>query len=222
MRAVVVDNAATPLRIVTATSLKAEWSAPRTDEAIVRRGRAADFGTAVHEALERVDLRRPDEIEAVCAAVASEAGMAARAGEMAELVGRVMASATIERALRSRRLLREAPFSAPLPGESGLAEGRIDLLFEEDGELVIVDFKTDAVSASEVDARAEHYRRQGQVYAWAARHATGMAVREVVFLFARVEGERGESRMACDAPFMAAAEALMRNPTADLEDELAV
>ena len=149
----------------------------------------------------------------VCAAVASEAGMAARAGEMRSGGGGVLASETIARALRSRRLLREAPFTAPLPEESGLAEGRIDLLFEEDGELVIVDFKTDAVSAAEVEARAEHYRRQAQVYAWAARRATGMTVREVVFLFARVEGERGASRMACDATFMAEAEALMRDPT---------
>ena len=221
-REVLIDGAAMPLRIVTATSLKAEWSAPRTEEAIVRRGRAADFGSAVHAALERVDLRRPEDVERVCAAVASEEGMEARAGEMAELVRRVMDSATIARALRSRRLLREAPFSAALPDMTGLAEGRIDLLFEEDGELVIVDFKTDAVSASDVEARAEHYRRQALVYAWAARRATGIRVREVVFLFARVEGERGASSMACDEAFMAEAEALMLEPTPDLEEELAV
>jgi ATP-dependent exoDNAse (exonuclease V) beta subunit len=89
-------------------------------------------------------------------------------------------------------MLLEAPFVAGLPSTNGngtvpegLAEGRIDLLFEEDGELVIVDFKTDSVTGAEIDARAGHYRNQSLVYAWAAHRATGMAVREVVFAFAR-------------------------------------
>ena len=78
------------------------------------------------------------------------------------------------------------PFTAALPdGTEGLAEGRIDLLFVEDGEIIVVDFKTDNVRTSEVAERAAHYRPQALVYAWAAHRATGMPVREVVFLFAR-------------------------------------
>jgi ATP-dependent exoDNAse (exonuclease V) beta subunit len=154
-------------------------------------------------------------------AIAAEFGLPGREDEIADVSRRALASEVIARALRSKRVLREAAFSAPLPhgDEPGLAEGRIDLLFEEDGEIVIVDFKTDSVTAAEVEARTEHYRRQALVYAWAVRQATGMAAREVVFLFARAETER---RMLCDAAFMEEAEALMRDPTADLEEEVAL
>jgi ATP-dependent helicase/nuclease subunit A len=112
-------------------------------------------------------------------------------------------------------MLRETPFAVALPAgeERGAAEGRIDLLFEEDGEIVIVDFKTDAVTGDEIDARAGLYRNQALVYAWAACAATGMPVREVIFLFARTGVEKA---MAADAAFMAEAEELMRGAGAGL------
>ena len=52
------------------------------------------------------------------------------------------------------------------------------------------------------------YGKQAQIYAWAAHRATGMPVREVVFLFARIPKE---SATLVDAAFMAAADALMRD-----------
>ncbi len=213
-----VDDAATPYRIVTATSLKAEWerSADVTSDDAIRRGRATEFGTAVHELLEKIDLSRPQDIPALATAIAAQSGLNDRADEIEQLARNTLASDVVARALRSRHLLREVPFTAPLPEGDGLAEGRIDLLFEEDSPggrgIVVVDFKTDAVrSEREVDERAAHYRNQALVYTWAAHRATSMPVREVVFLFARIALEHNT---IVDDAFMAEAEALMRDAIA--------
>ncbi|HYM15240.1 MAG TPA: UvrD-helicase domain-containing protein [Dehalococcoidia bacterium] len=214
-RAALVDTAAAPARVVTATALKPEWEPPAAPAGDVRRGSATEFGSAVHALLERIDLRRPDDAALLAESIAREFGLAARAAEIERLARTTLGSDAIARALRSRRVLRETPFAVPLPDapERGVAEGRIDLLFEEDGEIVIVDFKSDAVTGDEIAARAALYRNQALVYAWAARAATGRPVREVVFLFART----GEARsMIADAAFMAEADELMRGAGAAL------
>ena len=57
------------------------------------------------------------------------------------------------------------------------AEGVIDLVCEKDGELIVVDFKTDRVGAADAAKHAERYRRQGEMYARAVSQATGRQVR---------------------------------------------
>lgn len=190
------------LRIVTATSLKPEWDAASAhqDEG-VRRGRAADFGIAVHSMLERLDFGRPQDIDTLAAAAAREHGMEQRAQEMAATVRAALGSAVMARAMASPRLLREVGFVAPLPdGADGVAEGRIDLMFEEDGGIVVIDYKTDRTE------EPERYETQAMVYAWAAHRATGLPVREVVLLFARTGAERA---FACHPGFMSRADAMM-------------
>ena len=54
-------------------------------------------------------------------------------------------SDAVRRAVSSGNYWREAHIAAPIG--DGVLEGFIDLLFEEDGELVIVDYKTDAIDA---------------------------------------------------------------------------
>src|SRR5439155_848908 len=163
-----IARAATPLDVRTASALKddVEYLAPSDDS--VRRGRAVDFGTAVHALLERVDLRRPEFVEPMSAAIAAEFGMPERRAEIARVATNALETTVIARALRSERVLREPPFVAPLPLDdhaSGVAEGRIDLLFVEDGSIVVVDFKTDAVRVADVEARAAEYRGQALIYA---------------------------------------------------------
>jgi ATP-dependent exoDNAse (exonuclease V) beta subunit len=203
-----VERGNTRLLIQTATALKPEWDAASSFAAdAVRRGRAAEFGTAVHALLERSVLRA-ERIDALAAATAREFGMEARVGEMAAVARRALASDAVKRALASKRLLLEAPFTVSLPHSAGLAEGRIDLLFEEDGALVIVDFKTDAVTATDVEERAASYRNQALVYAWSAHRATNLPVREVILLFARPDPAI-ERSFPGDAAFLAEAEALV-------------
>ncbi len=197
-----VARGAKPLLVQTASALRPEWDAASSFEADgARRGRAAEFGTAVHALLERSALRG-DRIEALAAATATEFGMRDREREMIAVARRALGSNAVRRALASKRLLLEAPFTVGLAGAAGLAEGRIDLLFEEDGGLVIVDFKTD------VDAHAERYRNQALVYGWSAQTASRMPVREVIFLFARPDPAI-ERAFPVDAAFLAEAESLL-------------
>ena len=92
----------------------------------------------------------------------------------------------IIQAHNSGSLYREQPFVMGLPareadpkidsGELVLVQGIIDLYFEEDGELVLLDYKTDAVKeARELIAR---YQTQMDLYARALAAATGKKVRQ--------------------------------------------
>ncbi len=69
-------------------------------------------------------------------------------------------------------------------------EGKIDLLFQEDEEWVIVDYKTDEVSGEALEQRFQSYREQGIWYAKAVQKTTGGKVKEMVFFFVRA----GEAR----------------------------
>lgn len=90
------------------------------------------------------------------------------------------------RAERAGRLYREQPFVMALPAsrlgkdfpdsESVLIQGIIDVFFEEDGGLVLLDYKTDAVpSMGELWNR---YETQMDYYGEALRKLTGKPVRE--------------------------------------------
>jgi len=88
-------------------------------------------------------------------------------------------------ALAKGRAWRESYVSAPV-GDSGLIlEGYVDLIFEDDdGSLVIVDYKTDRTT----DA-AEAYELQLGAYVAAVRRATGREVSEAVLVFSRRASE---------------------------------
>ena len=69
------------------------------------------------------------------------------------------------RALASRRVLREFHFSRLVPagaGSSALLQGVVDLMFEENGALVLIDFKSDRQIREE---SVRQYTRQLAVYA---------------------------------------------------------
>jgi len=59
------------------------------------------------------------------------------------------------------------------------------LLFEEPDGWVIVDYKTDNVSGTALEARFQNYREQGRWYARAMKKAAAGAVKEVIFFFVR-------------------------------------
>jgi ATP-dependent helicase/nuclease subunit A len=75
------------------------------------------------------------------------------------------------RAARANRIEREFDFLMAVEGL--VLRGQIDLWFEEGGELVIVDYKTDAVSAVEAHLRAQDYALQLRLYAVAVERVAG-------------------------------------------------
>ena len=56
-----------------------------------------------------------------------------------------------------------------------------------DGDLVVIDYKSDDVGEADVDALLERYQWQGVAYAAALERATGKTVKEVQFLFVRLD-----------------------------------
>ncbi len=83
-----------------------------------------------------------------------------------------------QRLLKSKSILREFKFSVLAPadkfaglqdgsGEEVLLQGVIDCCFEDEGGLIVLDFKTDHVTGETEGMRAESYRIQLETYAWA-------------------------------------------------------
>jgi hypothetical protein len=71
-----------------------------------------------------------------------------------------------------------------------LLQGVVDCFFEEDGELVVVDFKTDRIGRAQIAERAEHYRPQLEAYSMALMRVMGKKVREKVLYFFSVGEEK--------------------------------
>ena len=100
----------------------------------------------------------------------------------------------MQRALAADRYEREVPFSAVLEDGTHLA-GRMDLVYLDAGELVVIDYKTDAVATpAELDAATIGHSGQAAAYAIATERATGLPVREVVFIYPRADAERTLAR----------------------------
>jgi ATP-dependent exoDNAse (exonuclease V) beta subunit len=93
-----------------------------------------------------------------------------------------LTSATVIRA-GSRRHWREVSVTAPV-GVGGVLEGFVDLLFEDDDGLVVVDYKTDRIpDRGALGAAAGTYRLQVAAYAVALESSTGRDVSRCVLVF---------------------------------------
>src|SRR5690606_37456804 len=177
-------------------------SAPAPD----RAGRSAEWGTAVHVAIEAAARGATGEtLRAVCRAALIEnerpvddRGEPTELDELVALVERLGRSRLWERAQRAERRLVEVPFCIALqPSEVralGLAEpgaedrtevveGVIDLAFREDDGWVICDFKSDAAPGAKPE-RVAQYRKQVELYAVCWERLTGEKVKERVLFFA--------------------------------------
>ena len=100
-----------------------------------------------------------------------------------DLAARIRKSKQVEREYRFSLLRPVRDFSSLDADDSVLLQGVVDCFFEEDGELVVVDFKTDHVSCAQLDERAEHYRPQLEAYSMALTCVMGKKVKEKVLYF---------------------------------------
>jgi ATP-dependent helicase/nuclease subunit A len=141
-----------------------------------------DFGSLVHRILEWVPLGEPERVRGMAQALAPSFSLddaaAARAATAAE---RALALPVMQRARGATRIWRELPLWFPEGAE--LLEGVIDLVFEEDGALVLVDYKTDGIAAEQALAQAAHHAPQLQLYGRGLAQALGLPVRERLVLF---------------------------------------
>jgi ATP-dependent helicase/nuclease subunit A len=67
--------------------------------------------------------------------------------------------------------------------------GVVDLVFEEDGQLVVVDYKTEAVGEADVLALAERHKEQLQLYGRGLAQASGQRVKQRLILFTAIGRE---------------------------------
>jgi ATP-dependent helicase/nuclease subunit A len=144
-----------------------------------RRPRGPRFGTLVHAVLATVPLDAPDDLIARTAETHARILGEVPAEEVAAaatVVSTVLRHDLIARARASASVTRETPVSW-LQKDGTLIEGVLDLAFEEGGETVVVDFKTDY----ELAAGETRYRAQLLQYVTAVSRATGRPASGVLF-----------------------------------------
>ena len=154
------------------------------EEAQTGQGSGISMGSAFHQVMEQIDIcsTEPSDLEALIA----EASNYWAIPDQAQLTGIVAATLQhplLERVRAASEYQREVPFVFNLDGK--LIEGIVDLLFIEEGSMVIVDYKTDDVPGRHLEERWQRYKRQGQIYALALNEITGFPVKEIAFYFVR-------------------------------------
>ena len=154
-----------------------------------RRGRGStNLGRAVHSVLQTVDMEAGEGLESISRAQATVEGLAGRWEEIRGLAKNALDSDAVRSAVASGKYFRELFVSAPING--ALIEGFVDLLFENENGLTIVDYKTDDVDSSEdIDRALDKYGSQMGAYAYAVQQATGLPVNRSILLFLRPKRE---------------------------------
>ena len=169
----------------------------RTDEN--PENRSALRGSAVHKVMEEVDFTRSvlseDRVADLCSQMEHMLAENHITQEMKELVSPYMIGRFLESPMAARMAMaqkdgtlhKEQPFVMGIPAsrvcetaseELVLIQGIVDVYWEEDGELVILDYKTDAVK--EPEKLIERYAVQLDLYGEALEKATGKKVKEKV------------------------------------------
>lgn len=154
---------------------------------------AALRGSAMHRVLECFDFTREfDTLEEQIAGMQENGMLREEMAERISLPGlkqffHSSLAKRMQQAARAGKLYREKPFVMGKPGGETskeaphsrvmvLIQGIIDAFFEEEGELVLVDYKTDAVKREQELAR--RYQAQMDLYQEALGRATGKQVKE--------------------------------------------
>ena len=160
----------------------------------------AERGTAIHLALQYLDFSEQGGEAGIRAQLETMRAQRKLTDEQAEavdvhalmrflqspLAARIRASERVEREYRFSLLRPVREFADVDSDDEVLLQGVVDCFFEEDGALVVVDFKTDRVTRAEMSARAERYRPQLEAYSMALSRVTGKTVRERVLYFLSV------------------------------------
>lgn len=160
-----------------------------------RKLSAAERGSVVHFVMQHLDLSRTLDAEDIASQIhlmqkrellTPQQVQAVDPNKIAEFFNTDLGS----RMRASRYVVREMPFeieikasevyAAAPTGELLLLQGMIDCYFEEDGKLVLVDYKTDFVhnKTEDIESLASKYRPQLEYYARALEKMTSKKVKE--------------------------------------------
>ena len=160
--------------------------------------KGAARGTVYHTFMENLDYHKKDELEIQledlirCGKMSRDEADAVRLSDIRRFLASEIGG-RMERAAEAGTLHREQPFVLGVPAdtiredwtgeETVLVQGIIDAWFvEEDGKIVVLDYKTDRVSC--MQELAERYGVQLDYYALALQRLTGREVKErVIYSF---------------------------------------
>ena len=160
--------------------------------------KGAARGTLYHTFMENLDFSKKEELQmqleelVSCGKISRDEAAAVRLSDIRRFL-KTKTGKGMEQAARAGKLHREQPFVLGVPAEtiqkewSGdetvLVQGIIDAWFEdEDGAVVLVDYKTDHIADRE--KLAERYRGQLSYYAQALEQLTGRTVKtQVIYSF---------------------------------------
>ena len=183
--------------VLPASAKKPAPRRPRLDGAAVLT--AAEKGVAVHTALQFIDYAKCVSSEGAAAEIQrlrAEGRLSASQAEAADpawILG-FFRSKIGRRVLRAEKVWRELRFSLlvgaetffPVPaGEQVLLQGVVDCCILEDGQLTIIDYKTDYVNPDILPGKAAEYAPQLRAYAAALRRILQKPVKEGVLFFLR-------------------------------------
>lgn len=149
----------------------------------------AEYGTAMHRIMELIPFDTKPDLKAVSDFIEKTVQSGLVEPESAKIVSRqkicdFLANPIAKRlacADADKKAFREQPFvfgfqdNLELSEDLNLIQGVIDLFFEEDGELVLLDYKTDHVDERTLAGR---YKIQLDLYAGALSQITGKTVKE--------------------------------------------
>ncbi len=153
---------------------------------MIGQGPPIPIGDAVHMVMERVTLPGAEDLEQIADDVCKEGAITHDTPDVISMCRACLDSPSVKQAVALGSWWREVPFMINHAREGELAErapltnGRVDLVFRDGDELIVVDYKTDK---DVTDQTAEQYARdhhsgQGEVYAHWLANATARRLRE--------------------------------------------
>ncbi len=186
----IIEKSAHPLPTINAGELAEKVFAGKVTENITKEpsklaGGGTSLGSAFHHIMEKIKLCEPASTgwEYHLQDAVSYWGVTfEEKEELNRMVEDTVNSSLIQRACKSK-FYREVPFTVEMDG--WILEGLVDILFEEPEGVVIVDYKTDEVTGSELEVRFQTYRLQALFYALAVHTATGKNIQEVNIYFVK-------------------------------------
>ena len=156
---------------------------------------AAERGTAVHTVLEHMDFRKKYEYDDIKELIneCREKGILSEAEAETVSIKKIqmfVRSPLYKRILDAESIFKEEAFTVAVKpneiyrGEKNdsdgdiILHGRIDCFFIENGEIVIIDYKTDRYNEDSEEELHERYDIQMELYSKAVERATGIRVKE--------------------------------------------
>jgi ATP-dependent exoDNAse (exonuclease V) beta subunit len=131
-----------------------------------------------------VDLTSRHNLEDAVAAQCVAEGVVQLAPQVTLLVRSALDSDIVKRAA-ARQHWRES-YVGMVEEDGTVLEGFVDLIYrEDDGSLVIVDYKTDEAPDEALQSRTEFYAPQVNAYQAMVRTATGEPIAAPILVFAR-------------------------------------